>query len=140
MRKEHRSVVKTRILIVEDEIITAMSLQHLLELWGYVTCGQASSGAEAVEKADSEKPDIMLIDVSLSGNINGIAAAREIRSRLNIPVIFITGYSDKETMKEIEDIGPAGCFVKPVDFDKLKITLDSIARKRMGKSEMKKGK
>ena len=133
-------MIKTRILIVEDEIITAMSLQHLLELWGYVTCGQASSGREAVEKADVEKPDILLIDVSLSGNINGIQAAREIRSRLSIPIIFITGYSDRETMKEIQDIEPAGWFVKPVDFDKLKITLDSIAHKNRGKSGKKKGK
>jgi len=140
MQKEYRSVVKTRILIVEDEIITAMSLQHLLELWGYVTCGQATSGREAVEKADVEKPDILLIDVSLSGNINGIQAAREIRSRLSSPIIFITGYSDKETMKEIQDIEPAGWFIKPVDFDKLKITLDTIAHKSRGKSGKKKGK
>jgi two-component system, response regulator PdtaR len=139
MQKEHRSVVKTRILIVEDEIITAMSLQHLLELWGYVTCGQASSGREAVEKADVEKPDILLIDVSLSGDMNGIQAAREICSRLSIPIIFITGYSDKETMKEMQDMEPAGCFVKPVDFDKLKITLDSIAHKSKGKPGKKKG-
>lgn len=131
-------MVKTKILIVEDEIITAMNLQHLLELWGYVTCGQASSGREAVEKADCEKPDILLIDISLSGDINGIEAAREIRSRSSIPIIFITGYSDKETMKEIKDIEPAGCFVKPVDFDKLKMTLDSIAHKSGGKSGKRK--
>jgi DNA-binding NarL/FixJ family response regulator len=140
MQKEHRSVAKRRILIVEDEIITAMSLQHLLELWGYVTCGQATSGREAIEKADAEKPDILLIDVSLSGNINGIQAAKEIRSRLSSPIIFITGYSDKETMKEIQEIEPAGWFVKPVDFDKLKITLDTIAHKSRVKSGKKKGK
>jgi len=132
-------MVKTKILIVEDEIITAMNLQHLLELWGYVTCGQASSGREAVEKADCEKPDILLIDISLSGDINGIEAAREIRSRSSIPIIFITGYSDKETMKEIKDVEPAGCFVKPVDFDKLKMTLDAIAHKSGGKSGKRKG-
>jgi DNA-binding NarL/FixJ family response regulator len=105
-----------------------------------VTCGQATSGREAVEKADVEKPDILLIDVSLSGNVNGIQAAREIRSRLSSPIIFITGYSDKETMREIQDIEPAGWFVKPVDFDKLKITLDAISHKGRGKSGKKKGK
>ena len=63
-------MVKKKILVVEDEVITAMSLQHLLELWGYRMCGQASSGKEAVEKVEFEKPDIALIDISLSGNIN----------------------------------------------------------------------
>lgn len=131
-------MVKTKILIVEDEIITVMSLQHLLELWGYRMCGQASSGKEAIEKAESEKPDIALVDISLSGDINGIEAARQIRSRFRIPIIFITGYSDKETMKEINDTNPAGCFVKPLDFNKLKITLDSLVQKNKKKSGAKK--
>jgi len=131
-------MVKTKILIVEDEIITVMSLQHLLELWGYRVCGQASSGKEAIEKAEREKPDIALIDISLSGDINGIEAARQILSCFSIPIIFITGYSDKETMKEIKDTEPAGCFVKPLDFDKLKSTLDSLVQKSKKKSGTKK--
>jgi CheY-like chemotaxis protein len=131
-------MVKKKILIVEDEIITAMSLQHLLELWGYRMCGQASSGKEALEKVEFEKPDIALIDVSLSGNINGIETARQIRSRFSIPIIFITGYSDKETMKEIEDINPADCFIKPIDFNKLKHTLDSITQKSRKQFKTKK--
>ena len=124
--------------MVEDEVITVMSLQHLLELWGYRMCGQASSGKEAIERAESEKPDIALIDVSLSGDINGIEAARQIRSLFDIPIIFITGYSDNETMKEIRDMEPAGYFIKPVDFNKLKIALESIAQKSKKKSKKKK--
>jgi len=130
--------VKPRVLVVEDEVITVMSLQHLLELWGYRMCGQASSGKEAIERAESEKPDIALIDVSLSGDINGIEAARQIRSLFDIPIIFITGYSDNETMKEIRDMEPAGYFIKPVDFNKLKIALESIAQKSKKKSKKKK--
>jgi DNA-binding NarL/FixJ family response regulator len=131
-------MVKTKILIVEDEIITVMGLQHLLELWGYRMCGQASSGKEGIEKAEREKPDIVLIDISLTGEMNGIEAARQIRSRFGIPVIFITGYSDKETMNEIKDTEPAGCFVKPLDFNKLKITLDSLVQKSKKKSGARK--
>ena len=131
-------MVKKKILVVEDEVITAMSLQHLLELWGYRMSGQASSGKEAVEKVEFEKPDIALIDISLSGNINGIETARQIRSRFSIPIIFITGYSDKETMKEIEELNPADCFIKPIDFNKLKLTLDSISQK--SKKQFKTGK
>jgi len=130
--------MKTRVLVVEDEVITVMSLQHLLELWGYRMCGQASSGKEAIERAEREKPDIALIDVSLSGDINGIEAARQIRSRCDIPIIFITGYSDNETMKEIKDMEPAGYFIKPVDFNKLKMAIESIAQKN--KKKLKKRK
>ncbi|HYA12145.1 MAG TPA: response regulator [Thermodesulfovibrionales bacterium] len=126
---------KTKILIVEDESITAMNLQHILKHWGYETCEYVTSGTLAIEKAECEKPDIIILDVSLNSEINGIETARQIRSRFYTPVIFITGYSDKETMKQIEDTEPAGCFIKPLDFDKLKITLDSIAhksRKKLG--------
>jgi CheY-like chemotaxis protein len=132
-------MIKKRVLIVEDEIITAMSLQHLLELWGYGICGQASSGKEAVEIANSKKPDIVLIDISLSGDTNGIEVAKQIRSRFSIPFIFMTGYSDKETMEEIKEMEPAGCFVKPLDFNKLKMTLESIVQKGKKNLRTKKG-
>ncbi len=120
---------KTKILIVEDEIITAMSLQHILAHWGYECCEYVTSGTVAVEKTEHERPDIVIIDVSLNSEINGIEAARQICSRFSVPIIFITGYSDKETIGEIEDTKPAGYFVKPLDYDKLRKTLDSIVHK-----------
>ncbi len=132
--------MKTKILIVEDEVITAMSLQHLFEHWGYGMCEQASSGKEAIEKAECEKPDLVLIDISLNGEINGIEAARQIRSRSCIPIIFITGYSDKETIKEAKSAEPAGYFVKPLDFHKLKLTIDSIVQKNKKKLRTRKDK
>ncbi len=133
-------MMKTKILIVEDEIITAMSLQHLLEHWGYGMCEHASSGKEAIEKAEREKPDIVLIDISLNGEITGIEAARQIRSRFCAPIIFITGYSDKETIKEAKNVDPVGYFVKPIDFNKLKLTIDSIVRKNKEQLRTKKDK
>jgi AmiR/NasT family two-component response regulator len=130
---------KTKILIVEDEIITAMSLQHILMLWGYTKCEYVTSGTLAIEKTECEKPDIIIIDVSLNSEINGIEAARQIRLRSRTPIIFITGYSDRETMKEIKDTEPAGYFIKPLDFDKLKMTLDSIVHKNKEKFRTRKG-
>jgi CheY-like chemotaxis protein len=131
-------MVKTRIMIVEDEVITAMSLQHLLEHWGYEMCEQISSGREAIEKAEREKPDIVLIDINLNGEISGIEAARQIRSRCCIPIIFITGYSDKETIKQAKSAEPAGYFVKPLDFKKLKLTIDSVVHKNKEKLRKRK--
>lgn len=132
-------MIKTKIMIVEDEVITGMSLQHLLEHWGYAICEQVSSGREAIKKAEREKPDIVLIDINLNGEISGIEAARQIRSRFCIPILFITGYSDKETIKEARDIEPVGYFVKPIDFHELKLTIDSIVQKNKKKLRPRKG-
>ena len=123
-------MIKKKILIVEDEVITAMSLQHLLEHWGCGKCEQVSSGKEAIEKAMSEKPDIVLIDINLRGEPNGIEAAKQLQARFCVPIIFITGYSDEETIKEAKKIKPVGYFVKPLDFNKLRLTIESVTHKQ----------
>jgi len=118
---------KIKILIVEDEIVTGMDLWHILELWGYEMCEQVSTGDEAIRTAETEQPDLVLIDINLAGGMNGLETARTIVSRFGIPVIFITGYSDIEMKKEAQKINPAGYFVKPIDYYKLKETLESIS-------------
>ncbi len=123
-------MIKKKILIVEDEVITAMSLQHLLEHWGCGKCEQVSSGKEAIEKAMSEKPDIVLIDINLRGETNGIEVAKQLQARFCVPIIFITGYSDEETIKEAKKIKPVGYFVKPLDFNKLRSTIESVTHKQ----------
>lgn len=132
-------MTRKKILIVEDEVITAMSLQHLLEHWGCGKCEQVSSGKEAIEKAMSEKPDIVLIDINLRGETNGIEAAKQLQDRFCVPIIFITGYSDEETIKEAKKIKPVGYFVKPLDFNKLRSTIDSVthSQKKNLKQEKK---
>jgi len=123
-------MTRKKILIVEDEVITAMSLQHLLEHWGCGKCEQVSSGKEAIEKAMSEKPDIVLIDINLRGETNGIEVAKQLQARFCVPIIFITGYSDEETIKEAKKIKPVGYFVKPLDFNKLRSTIESVTHRQ----------
>jgi DNA-binding NtrC family response regulator len=123
-------MIKKKILIVEDEVITAISLQHLLEHWGCGKCEKVSSGKEAIEKAMSEKPDIVLIDINLRGETNGIEAAKQLQARFCVPIIFITGYSDEETIKEAKKIKPVGYFVKPLDFNKLRSTIESVTHRQ----------
>jgi DNA-binding NarL/FixJ family response regulator len=118
---------KKKILIVEDEAVTGMDLWHILDLWGYEMCEQVSTGEKAIQVAEQEKPDIVLIDINLVHGINGIETARHIISRLDTSVIFITGYSDEEIRKETEDVNPAGYFVKPIDHYKLREAIDSVA-------------
>lgn len=124
-----KALTKAKILIVEDEIITAMSLKQLFEHWGLGKCKQVSSGKEAIEATKSEKPDIVLIDIHLKGEINGIEAARQLHANFHVPIIFITGYSDEETIKEAKKIKPVGYFVKPLDFYKLKSTIETVVHK-----------
>jgi len=81
---------KTRILITEDEQIVAEDLKMTLETMGYTVVGIASSGERAIELADGEKPDLILMDIMLAGKMDGIAAAHTIRSRHDIPVIYVT--------------------------------------------------
>ena len=120
-------MVETKILIVDDYIIPSMS--RLLKLWGYELCEQVSSGEEAVKKVEQEKPSIVLMDIYLKGTMTGIEAAREIRSRFGIPVIFTTAYSYDEMREAAKIAKPVGYFVKPLDFYKLRTTINSVTRK-----------
>jgi YesN/AraC family two-component response regulator len=106
-----------------------MFLERMLELWGYECCELATSGKEALRIAKRERPDIVLMDINLPGGMSGIATAEKIRSRFGKPVIFLSGYSDEETKKRAEITEPAAYFLKPVDYDKLRLTLQSIAGK-----------
>ncbi len=118
---------KKKILIVEDEVVTGMDLWHILDLWGYEMCEQVTTGEKAIQVAEQEKPDIVLIDINLAHGINGLETAKRIISRHDVSVIFITGYSDDEIRKEAEEVNPAGYFVKPIDYYKLREAIDSVA-------------
>jgi DNA-binding response OmpR family regulator len=116
----------TKILIVEDEVLFAMDLAQRLERRGYVLCETALRGSEAIETAEREKPDLVLMDVNLKGRISGIHAAKEIRLRLGIPVVFISGYADETTKKAAMVAKPVGYVTKPLDFEELLALIDSI--------------
>jgi CheY-like chemotaxis protein len=117
-----------KILIIEDEAVAGMGLCSILELWGYKACNHTSTGAEAIERAGREKPDLVLIDIRLKGSMTGIEAAREIRKRFGIPVVFITGYSDEETREKAQAADPVAFLTKPLDYRRLRSILDSVLR------------
>ncbi len=101
------------ILVVEDEAITAMDLQATLQDLGYAVCATASSGAEALQKAEAERPDLVLMDIVLQGEMDGIAAAEQIRTRWGIPVVYLTAHSDAQTIRRASITEPYGYIVKP---------------------------
>lgn len=118
--------MKPRILIVEDEIIAAKSLKDLLEDWEFQVSSIVTSGEAAVEKAGAERPDVVLMDVNLAGEMDGIEAAGRIISEFGLSVIFISASSDPEVIKRANSVKPAGYLLKPLDFTELLKTINSV--------------
>lgn len=103
-----------KILIVEDERITAKALMELIKILNYEPLEPVPSGEEAIKKARELTPDLILMDIILEGTMTGIEAAKEITEELDIPVIFITAYGDIETLSKAKLAEPLGYIVKPV--------------------------
>jgi DNA-binding LytR/AlgR family response regulator len=104
---------KTNILVVEDESIVSKDIQHSLKKLGYNVVGAASSGEKALELARTELPDIVLMDIMLKGDMNGIETAEIIRQEMAIPVVFLTAYADESTLSKAKVTEPYGYIIKP---------------------------
>jgi len=118
------------VLIVEDEGILAIGLKKKLEKLGYYVPAIAYSGNEAIDLAAKCRPDMILMDIVLKGEMDGIEAANKIRSTLNIPVIYLTAYSDEDTVKRAMVTEPFGYLVKPYNDRDLQIALEMTLYKQ----------
>jgi len=106
---------KKSILIVEDEGIQAMNTKLTLLRMGYEVLPIAISGKSAVELARRHNPDLILMDIRLRGNMDGIEAARIINEKTHTPVIFISAYADEQTMQRAQKTSPVAFLEKPVE-------------------------
>ncbi|MFP4081394.1 MAG: response regulator [Candidatus Aminicenantes bacterium] len=113
-----------KILVVEDENIVAMDIQFTLKSLGYDVCGVVASGEESVKKAFMMQPDLVLMDIKLRGNIDGLCAAKQIQARLNIPVIYLTAYGDENTLSTIDRTKPYDYIHKPFQEKELQSTIE----------------
>lgn len=118
------------VLIVEDEVLSARYLRRLLDKIGFRIVATTASGEEAVRLAELEKPDLILMDISLEGSLDGIAAARKIKESASIPIVFLTGYSDGDIRARAEQMHPVAFIVKPVDLNALKKAIGSLLGER----------
>ena len=133
-------MMKKSILVVEDESITAMRILSSLEKMGYAVTLPVFSAEEAIEMAKENKPDLVLMDINLRGEKDGIEAAGQIRSRFNIPVIYISANSDNKMIKRIKKTEPFGYIIKPFEDNELHMAVDIALYKhemeeRLRKSE-----
>jgi chemotaxis response regulator CheB len=108
------SAGRPSILIVEDEVLVAENLRERLEGLAYEVCGSVASGEEAVALAAEASPDLILMDIRLSGKMDGIEAARQIWERFQIPVIFVTAHADLQTLAGVKNTANYGYLVKPI--------------------------
>lgn len=125
-----------RILIIEDEALVARELKSRLTQMGWQVVGIAY-GDEAPAIARETHPDLLLTDIHLKGGIDGIQVAREICSEMDIPVVFLTAYSDEETVSRAKAVTPFGYIIKPVENRELQITIDMALYKHRVDKELK---
>jgi signal transduction histidine kinase len=116
--------MKESILVVEDERIIACDIKDCLENSGYIVPAIAAYGEQAIQKAAEFNPDLVLMDVMLKGDMNGIEAAKEIVARFNIPVVYLTAYSDDTTLKKAKVTQPFGYILKPFEETQLITTIE----------------
>jgi PAS domain S-box-containing protein len=114
---------KKKILVVEDEFVTASDIKATLEGLGFEVPGTVDTGEEAVKAAEQYIPDLILMDIILKGEMNGITAAGIIRQKYDIPVIYLTGQSDDATINRALESEPFGYIVKPFNERNLKTSI-----------------
>src|SRR5579863_5805934 len=121
--------MSARILIVEDERITAEDLRDILTDLGYTVTASVSSGAEAIARAEETTPDLALMDIRIEGDIDGTETARILRERFNIPVIYLTAHADSSTVTRAKDSGPLGYITKPFQEAALQASIEIALHK-----------
>lgn len=128
---------KSRILVVEDETIIALYTMRLLESKGLEVVGTVCTGEEAIQCAGRDKPDVILMDIVLSGEMDGISAAEEINAQYDIPIIYLTGHSDEVTLNRAKATKPYGYILKPINEDELYSTIVTATYKHNLEKQLK---
>jgi len=106
---------KLRILLVEDEIIIARDIKNMLMELDYFVCGPVSSGKEAIQSVKGKNPNLILMDIKLKGKMDGIEASEYIHKIINIPIIYMTSYTDDQTFKRAKKTNHQGYLIKPIE-------------------------
>jgi len=126
-----------QILVVEDESIVAEHIRRSLQNMGYSVPSVASSGQEAIKEVEDKSPDMVLMDIVLKGEMDGIETAMQIRSRFNIPVVYLSAYSDEKILERAKITEPFGYVIKPFNERDLHINIEIALYKHMMETKLK---
>lgn len=127
-----------KIFIVEDDTIIALTIQGRLKQFGYEVVGRASTGEDAIAKIKELQPDLVLMDIHIKGPMDGIQTAETVYGIYNIPVIYLTAYSDEKTLERAQKTSPFGYLVKPFNDDTLRTTIKMALLKNHSDKEKRK--
>ncbi len=118
-----------KILLVEDDDVIAKVADWRLKNLGYTVCGRATNAAEAMELVVNAKPDLVLMDINIQGDLDGIETAKMIKKGFNIPVVYVTSHSDGPTLERARETRPDGFIVKPFDDKDLRVAIELALKK-----------
>jgi len=128
----------SKVLIVEDEVIVAMSIERTLSTFGYDVVGLSTTPGDAIRIAGELLPDLVLMDINLESDIDGIDAAEKIAQMSDIPVVYLTSYTNEETLRRAIGTNPYGYLTKPVRPKELYTTIETVLNKRRAEIAEKK--
>ncbi len=126
-----------KLMIVEDEIIIAEDIQMIMNSLGYTKTEIVMYAEESLEVVREFVPDLILMDVFLKGDMSGIEAAKKISNDYSVPIIFVTAYSDTNSVREITETSPYGYLIKPIKEEELKITVEIAEHKHKIEQELR---
>ncbi|MFA6810490.1 MAG: response regulator, partial [Desulfoplanes sp.] len=121
---------KIKILVVDDEAIIATQLEEKLAFFGYDVVGRAGNGEKAIAMSRDLRPDLILMDIVMPGDIDGIGAAEIIKEKYNIPVVFLTAYTSEMYVRRAKKLDPLGFVVKPFQDNQLRATIEIAIYKK----------
>lgn len=131
-------MAKVKILVVEDESIVAKDIQNSLKKLGYQVPTTVSSAEKAIEEVEENRPDLILMDIMLKGQMSGIEAANIIKERFGVPLIFLTAYADDNTLSKAKITEPYGYIIKPFKEKELQTTIEMALYKHEKDEAIKK--
>lgn len=128
---------KVKVLVVEDENIIAKDIEFTLKRIGHESVGSVSKGEDAITLSEKLRPDLILMDITLKGELDGIEAAKIINERLGIPVVYITAHQDEDTIEKTKETNPYGYITKPLDDRDLNTAINSAMYRRAVEDKLK---
>jgi response regulator RpfG family c-di-GMP phosphodiesterase len=126
-----------KIMVVEDEWVVADQLSRSLQDLGYTVCSTASAGDEAIRKVEADSPDLILMDIVLKGKMDGIEAADRINSQFNIPIIYLTAYTNQEYIERAKQTKAFGYLVKPFNQKELYANIEMALHRHLADKGIK---
>ena len=124
--------MSAKVMVVEDEAVVALDIVQELESAGYAVVGQVASGEDAIKTAGETRPDVVLMDIHLQGDMDGIMAAEQISSRFGAPIIFVTAHADEATLQRAKLTKPYGYVIKPFEPNELRANIEIALHRAKG--------